>query len=267
MRHSWCIGVVAVLVVARPALGQTSLDTLSAGELAQGKLLFDRQCVRCHGVGGAGGEGPPLTRSRLRHAPDDETLVSVVANGIDGTGMPRTWQMNQREIRLVAGYVRSLGRVPPAAVRGDPSRGRTLYQSIGCANCHIVRGSGESFGPELTDIGARRGPEHLGEALLDPGASLPKGVASFYPTGYTEYLPVHVVTRDGREVRGVRVNEDTFTVQVRDADRRIHSFTKRELTTLEREPSTSLMPSYRDRLSGAQLDDLVAYLVSLRGEP
>ena len=71
---------------------------------------------------------------------------------------------------------------------------------------------------------------------------------------------------DGREVRGLRVNEDTFTIQIRDATHRFRSFRKQELRVVERQPDHSVMPSYRDRLSDAELDDLIAYLASLRGE-
>ncbi|MBI3263313.1 MAG: hypothetical protein HYZ58_09185 [Acidobacteria bacterium] len=83
--------------------------------------------------------------------------------------------------------------------------------------------------------------------------------------GFAEYLPVRVVTTDGREVRGMRVNEDSFTIQVRDARNRYHSFRKGDLRRLEKEFGTSLMPSYKDRLAGSDADDLVAFLASLGG--
>jgi hypothetical protein len=64
----------------------------------------------------------------------------------------------------------------------------------------------------------------------------------------------------------MRVNEYSFTIQVRDATNRFRSFRKRELKVLERQPNRSLMPSYRERLSASELDDLTAYLASLRGD-
>jgi hypothetical protein len=67
-------------------------------------------------------------------------------------------------------------------------------------------------------------------------------------------------------VDGLRVNEDSFTIQVRDADNRLHSFEKDELAELRREPEASLMPAYARTFTGCELDDMVAYLSGLRGE-
>jgi hypothetical protein len=105
----------------------------------------------------------------------------------------------------------------------------------------------------------------LRQSFLGPAEALPR--ASLVPgRGFTEYLPVRVVTSDGREVRGVRVNEDPFTIQVRDVGNRLHSFRKSDLKDLDKEFGKSLMPGFRGRLSDAEVEDLVAYLASLRGD-
>ena len=44
-------------------------------------------------------------------------------------------------------------------------------------------------------------------------------------------------TRDGREIRGVRVNEDTFSVQIVDASGQLHSLDKLALAELRVEPT------------------------------
>ncbi len=159
--------------------------------------------------------------------------------------------MTEREVWRVAGYVRSLSRVEAAKLTGDASRGRELYRAKGCAGCHIVRGEGGASGPELTEIGARRSAAYLREALVEPAASLPEG-----------FLVVSVTTRAGRNLRGVRVNEDSFTIQLRDDENRFHSFRKNELKNLKKEFGVSTMPSYKT-LAAAELDDLIAYLASL----
>ena len=63
----------------------------------------------------------------------------------------------------------------------------------------------------------------------------------------------------------MRVNEDSFTIQIRDFADQIHSLKKQELRSLEYEPEETPMPSYRDKLSAGEVDDLVAYLANLRG--
>jgi putative heme-binding domain-containing protein len=223
--------------------------------------LFEAQCARCHGVKGGGGSGPGLDRDRLRRADDDEALVALIKEGIPGTEMPATWQMDDREVRQVTGYVRSLGRTRAMILPGDPVKGKALYEKGGCPGCHAVAGQGGVLGPDLTGVGARRGATRLRQALLDPGsAKLLDGA------GYLAFLPVQVATVDGRVVRGLRVNEDSFTILLRDADNRLHSFEKRELAEIRREPGASAMPSYAEALTAREIDDLVAYLAGLRGD-
>jgi cytochrome c oxidase cbb3-type subunit 3 len=67
-------------------------------------------------------------------------------------------------------------------------------------------------------------------------------------------------------VRGVRANEDSFTIQLRDANNRFHSFRKLDIEDMKKEVGISTMPSYKATLTNAEIDDLVAYLASLRGE-
>ena len=68
------------------------------------------------------------------------------------------------------------------------------------------------------------------------------------------------------EVEGLRVNEDAFTVQVRDVSGTIHSFRKDELTQYEKVFAHSLMREYSTALSDEDMDDLSSYMMSLRSE-
>ena len=83
--------------------------------------------------------------------------------------------------------------------------------------------------------------------------------------GYGEYLPVRIVTRQGNEIRGIRINEDAFTIQVRDAAGRFYSLRKADVELLDKAGGKSIMPSFAPRLTASELTDLVAYLASLRG--
>jgi cytochrome c oxidase cbb3-type subunit III len=77
---------------------------------------------------------------------------------------------------------------------------------------------------------------------------------------------ISVTTREGKIIAARRLNEDTFTIQLRDAAGRFYSFRKSDLTNLKREPNVSLMPAYDSKFSAGELDDVIAYLASLRGE-
>ena len=66
-------------------------------------------------------------------------------------------------------------------------------------------------------------------------------------------------------MRGIRLNEDVFTIQLRDSSGKFHSIRKSNAELIRKETNASLMPSFAGRVSDAELDDLVAYLSSLGG--
>ena len=256
-----CTGAIALAVGAVPA----RVGAQNSADIDGGRRLFQGMCVECHGAGGAGGDAPSLNRPKLGHAPDDKALASVIANGIPNTAMPRIRRFTESELQQLVAYVRSVGKLSQDRVLGDPQKGAALYKSLACSSCHIVAGQGGTLGPDLSDIGFMRGAAYLRDAVVAPDSSLPKGTLSVLSRGYTEYLPVRMVTRQGREIRGIRVNEDAFTIQVRDAAGMFYSLRKSDLELLDKQAGKSLMPSFASQLTAPQLTDLVAYLVSLRG--
>lgn len=219
-----------------------------------GKKIFESQCALCHGQTGTGGRGPSLNRPKLARAPDEESLWRIIAQGIEPE-MPGAWQLNQREILFVANYVRSLGSLPPELLPGDATRGERVYQSKGCAGCHMIAGKGEGYGPELTDIGTRRNGAHLRQTILRPAATLPE-----------DFLYVSAVPNSGPAVKGICVNEDSFNIQIKDARGKYHSFAKSDLKDLKRLRNETPMPAYDGSLTPSDLDDLVAYLATLKGK-
>jgi putative heme-binding domain-containing protein len=263
--------LVLPVILALPVRPATVAAQDAAGadvpDPERGRSHYIASCARCHGVGGGGGEGPPLARSTLMRAPDDEALADIITGGIPGTGMSGSWWLSPGETEQVVAYVRSLAPSGPdeaELLTGDPSRGRAIFDSEGCARCHTVGGFGTARGPDLTTVGARRGATHLREALVDPTASLPRGLTAM-PRDFVDYLVVRVVDAEGTQVRGMRMNEDTYTIQIKDARGVLHSFYKPDLREFEREFDRSLMQSYADRLTDEQIEDLVAYLASLTG--
>ena len=103
------------------------------------------------------------------------------------------------------------------------------------------------------------------QSLLDPEAETPENFAQYRKVIYMpdNYLRVRAVTADGRQITGARVDEDTFTIQIRDDDASIYSFRKDELKELHKDWGKSPMPSYRGVFSQSELDDVIAYLSAL----
>ncbi len=229
-------------------------SAVTAEEIAAGKRLFQSQCGGCHGPEGGGARGPNLVRPKLNHAADSESLFLVINRGIEGTEMPRSGQLHDLEVWKVVAFVESLGKIEPAPLPGDPKIGKDVYYGGGnCSACHWLNGDGARHGPDLTGIGARRSVNYLREALIEPAATFPE-----------RYLLLNLVTKDGRRVRGNRVNEDPFTIQLRDFSEKLHSFVKADLVELNRLKGESSMPGYKDTLTKTQIDNVVSFMASQR---
>lgn len=66
--------------------------------------------------------------------------------------------------------------------KGDPSKGRAIFERLECYSCHEVRGEGfpaptdgRRSGPELSSMGALHPPEFFAEAIINPGAVVEQG--------------------------------------------------------------------------------------------
>jgi hypothetical protein len=78
------------------------------------------------------------------------------------------------------------------------------------------------------------------------------------------YEAVTLVTRDGQRIRGVKKNEDEFSIQIIDMRERPQGYLKVNLTEIVNEPR-SVMPAYgAEQLNDRALDDLLQYLGTLR---
>jgi len=226
-------------------------------DLARARRVFENNCAACHGPRGEGGRGPNLTVPKLRHARTDEELAGVITNGIPGTEMPPSWHLGEEGVTQVIVYLHVLRAkaTPSAIVAGDAVNGKALFEGKGgCAGCHTVRGRGHAYGPELSDIGARRTEDNLRQSLEEPSSNVSEN-----------FLLVHAVSRQGVKVTGVRLNEDTFTIQILEPSGKVASFRKADLAKLEKRAGESPMPSYKTVFTESQRQDLIAYLASLRG--
>lgn len=226
----------------------------SRADVEAGQRLYGPQCQVCHGANGDGVPGIDLKLGRFRRSSSDEDLAGVITSGVPGTGMP-PFVLRPAELTSIIAFIRAGFDPASAAVRvGDATRGRVLFQGPAeCAGCHRVNGRGPRLAPDLSDIGAIRTLAALQRALLTPNESL-----------LPIHRPVRVVTRDGRTLRGRRLNEDTYSVQIIDEQENLHSLDKAELRELT-VATTAAMPSYAQRLTPDELADVIAYLVTLKG--
>jgi putative heme-binding domain-containing protein len=235
-------------------------------EIQEGAFLFRGNCALCHGLNAHGGSrGPDLTRGVWSHGGSDADIFHTILNGIPGTLMPAN-DLTDLEAWEVVTYLLSLAPRAPKQLSGDRQAGEKLFQGDGnCWLCHMVNGRGGRVGPDLSSVGSRRSPEFLAGKIRNPNKNLAPAQMEPGKDWPFDAEAVLVVTQDGKTVRGVLRNEDTFSIQIMDLQEDLHLYLKKDLHEVTHERK-SLMPPYdEDLLSNQQLGDLVAYLDNLRG--
>jgi cytochrome c oxidase cbb3-type subunit III len=172
------------------------------------------------------------------------------------------------EIWALVAYLRSLAPPQQAIPAGNSEKGQKLFNGqAGCSTCHMVKGTGGLLGPDLSRVGASRSQAYLVESIREPDKELSDGMLD--PNNHyglpLVYDTVNVTLRSGEKFTGVAKNEDTFSIQLLDSSQQLRLFRKSELKEV-RHQRKSLMPAYSEAtISAAELNDLIAYLETLRG--
>ena len=247
------MSLIWILLAALSFSGGQAAQAPRAGDpnAAQaGGALFRERCADCHGADAKGGRGPDLTRLWTADGADEKAFQTI-RNGIPGSIMPPTTAPDA-EIRAIVAYLRGISTARPELLTGDAANGEKIF-SASCSSCHRMDGRGGHLGPDLSRIAASQSNQLLMRAVRDASASFTAG-----------YEPVLLVTRDGQQIRGARKAEDVFSIQVMDTKERLQGYLKSNLREVTREKK-SLMPDFGpDRLSEAQLNDVIAYLATRR---
>lgn len=252
----------AALVIASallPFAGDTAPAAESGGgnplgrdpeAIQAGDELFHERCAVCHGQRAQGAMASNLVRTRTVRSGSVEALFKLIRTGMPGTEMPPQPDLSDQRIWQIVSYLRSMalpGQQPP--LPGDVEAGRALFESAGCASCHVVNGSGGFYGPPLDSIGIQKTSDQIRRDVLEPDASQVYGHES-----------VAVETLDGRSVEGVLKNEDTFLVLVQKADGQVEVFRRSRLRLVEMQSRSRMPGDYGTRLSEEQIGDLLAFL-------
>ncbi len=264
--------VASLALLLSPAAAQTQNSLSSDPNVAKaGEFEFRINCALCHGLGAhGGGRGPDLTRAHKRHGDSDADLFRNISQGISGTAMPANGTngqgvgMTDEEIWQIIAYLRSIQLKAPAKKLGNAENGRKLfYGDANCSTCHMIGGKGGRVGPDLTTVGSSRTVESLIESVRNPSKRLAWGLTEPTKEFAQEYETVTVVTPNGKEIKGVTLNEDSFSLQVMDTAEQIHLFDKDKLRSIKKSRE-SLMPTYAaGTLSDQDLGDIIAYLLEV----
>jgi cytochrome c oxidase cbb3-type subunit III len=243
--------ILAAALVAQAPLHDSQYPD---ADIAYGAKLYADKCVTCHGAQGDAIGGVNLRSGKFRNAVIDRDLERFIRAG-SPAGMP-AFVLDNAEMAGIIAYLRNMNAFDSATVKaGDAARGRAVFEGKGgCTGCHRAGAIGSRVAPHLGDIGATRSAGSLQRSLVDPNSQM-------MPIN----RPVRVVTKDGTTIAGRRLNEDTYTVQIIDEREKLHSLQKADIKELTIS-TTSSMPSFKGTLSENELADVLAYLLTLKGQ-
>jgi cytochrome c oxidase cbb3-type subunit III len=225
--------------------------------IQRGMGLFRSRCSNCHGMDARGTRGPDLTQV-WESGRSDAGLFRTIRDGVPGTEMPavRTglYADKSESIWSILAYVRTIAAPAPSdPVRGNAEHGERVFRAT-CSSCHRVNGRGGRLGPDLSRVGSGRARVVLVRRI--------RGAVEDHAEGYE---PVTLVTPSGQQIQAAKKNEDLFSIQVMDTRERIQGYLKTDMKEVK-DVKPSLMPTYDvSRLSESDLDDVLAYLATLKG--
>lgn len=266
MRNSLVV-IACCIACGLPLLAQRGQGRRAAGEIPEanpytsaadveaGRKIYAGRCSHCHGQSGEGGRGAVLNSGALHHGASDRELFLVILNGIPNTEMPGTFNLSEADVWRMVAYVKQLGRQGSSdPATGNAAEGAPVYQQNGCAQCHSIDGQGGILGPDLSEIGTKRSVRYLRDSIVNPSADIP-----------LDYRSVTVITTDGKTIHGIHLNEDEYSIHLREMSGSLRSFLKSELRDIKLS-GKSLMPAY-SALSKDELANLVAYLSERKRVP
>jgi cytochrome c oxidase cbb3-type subunit 3 len=231
----------------------------NADAIHAGAQAYGGRCASCHGADARGEARGSDLAGLWAAGSSDVQIFQSARRGIPNTLLPHSFGPDN-DIWAILAYLRSMN-VATAPPNGSPEAGRAVFAS-NCGNCHRVDGRGGRVGPDLSRVGAGRSRPLLAHKIRHASAY----IMVLYQGGIVVegFQPVTLVTRDGQRIRGLKKNEDAFSIQVMDSRERIQGYVKSNLREVVND-ATSLMPDFGpDKISDGDLDDLLAYLGTLR---
>jgi putative heme-binding domain-containing protein len=147
-----------------------------------------------------------------------------------------------------------------AKLRGNADHGKqvlaaSVKNDLQCMKCHTIHGHGGQVGPDLSMIGKKASRENLFESILYPS----KAIAD-------QYVTWAIVTKDGKSINGLLIEETPTFVLLRDANGKDTKIETRDIEAREKDPKSLMPDNLLALMTEDELVDMVEYLLTLKEE-
>lgn len=228
-------------------------------ELRERYFKYFYTFLECNGGNSYLGYIDEARKNALSHVPKSElehyntisgdSLLS--GNGrrrhLANTGRPkgpgRDWELDE-----------ALKAVQSDSGKLDFADGKMLFSAVLCSSCHMMRGTGGSIGPDLTQLGNRFAPKDILEAIIDPSKEISD-----------QYAATHFVLKNGSTVLGRLIRQDKNTYYVSQnpfAPEQLREIPKSDVASTTLSKTSIMLKGLINRLNPSELRDLMAYLRS-----
>ena len=203
------------LITASPATGLKLMEKMKAGEISPGIM-------------------PPMTRWSYGRSTDEK--VKALALELFG-------QTNNDRAAVITSYLPALN-----SRKGDPEKGRLVFQKAACMTCHQLGGVGVAVGPSLNDVKIKPA-EALLTDILDPNRAIED-----------RWVAQTLEATDGRILSGLIYGEDAAAITLRVPGGVTVTVPRPEVKALT-STGMSLMPvGLEAAISKEEIADLIAFL-------
>jgi cytochrome c oxidase cbb3-type subunit III len=268
----------------RPPIGRPVVDPAAHD---RGRALWASHCVECHGAQARGSDtGPNIIRTKTVNFDRSAQQAGSVLGPFLKAGHPTqskkpSASFTDGEIADLANFLRQrvndTMRGSPIftvgdIVTGDPKAGEAFFNGEGgCAKCHNATQN------TLAGIATRiPAPVDLQQRMLFPGTGVrgrggrargapsPTGAPAAPPAADRTAITVSIASSGGAPLSGVLVEESDFYVTLREADGTVRTVRRVPGMRVTRANPLQAHIDLLDRITDAQIHDLVAYLETLK---
>lgn len=125
---------------------------VAGGKVADGAVLFEENCMACHGKDGKGDVALALNQKDFLSRANDLFILETIKKGRGNTAMPAWWHLRPAEVQNLLSLIRSWNSLSPdgrdiSLPPPDLEEGALRYHFL-CSRCHGEFGEGET-GPAI----------------------------------------------------------------------------------------------------------------------